>query len=243
VFNAGRRRYQKNKESPRSMERSVFEPAPKTRFDLRSIEASLRALQNEFPRINGALNFSRERMDDELVENLLSGYALVGQLLDAKVELFALGRSACLLELNTRVLCGTDEAKRREYKKHIAANHRHFYERTGAGIQDLAEWHALHAHEPVWQRAAGVYIRILSEPQAFIEGNDRTGSLVMSYILAQQGLPPFVLAPSNARAYFGFSTMIKKTPRNSLAGLLFLPRLKSRMAGFLKSQAAAAYRP
>ena len=139
------------------------------------------------------------------------------------------------------MLCGTDEHKRCEYKKHIAATRRHFYARTDVGIQDLAEWHALHAHEPVWLRAAGLYIRILAEPQAFIEGNDRTGSLAMSYVLGREGQPPFVLNPANAQTYFEVSTLIKKTPRNSLNSLFWLPRLKGRLAAFLKSQADPAY--
>ncbi len=210
-------------------------------LDLRSVEASLRGVQGEFPRINRALDVSRERMDDELVDNLVSGYALVGQLLEANVELFALGNSAHLLELNTRVLCGTGEQKRREYDKHIAATDRYFYGRTDGGIQDLMEWHALHRHETVWQRAAGIYIRIVSEPQVFIEGNDRTGTLVMSYILAREGQPPFVLSPANAKAYFDASALIKRLPRNGLGNLFRLPRLKARIANFLKDQAYAGH--
>jgi hypothetical protein len=180
-------------------------------------------------------------MDDEVVENLVSGYALVSQLLEAKVDLFALGNSAHLLELNTRVLCGTDEQKRHEYKKHITATNRYFYERGDAGIQDLSEWYALHSHESVWQRAAGIYIRILTEPQVFIEGNDRTGTLVMSYVLAKEGRPPFVLTAANAKAYFDFSALVKKMPRNSLSRLFRLRCLKARIADFLKGQAHASH--
>jgi len=223
------------------MERSVCEQTLGPHLDLQSIEASLRGVQNEFHWINQALNVPRERMDDEVVENLMSGYALVSQLLEAKVDLFALGSSAYLLELNTRVLCGTSEQKRREYQKHIAATNHHFYERTDAGIQDLAEWYALHRHESVWHRAAGIYIRILTEPQLFIEGNDRTGTLVMSYLLAQAGHPPFVLTTANAKAYFDSSALVKKMTSNSLSNLFRLPRLKARMAGFLKEQASSGY--
>jgi hypothetical protein len=49
-----------------------------------------------------------------------------------------------------------------------------------------------------WKRAAGVYVRTLSEPELFIEGNHRSGALVMSYILAREGYPPFVLTAENA---------------------------------------------
>jgi prophage maintenance system killer protein len=223
------------------MQSSVFGQTVKPRLNLQSIEATLREVQSEYPRISRALGFSREWMDGEVVENMVSGYALVNQLLESDIKPFALGSSAHLLELNTRVLCGTDEQKRREYKKHIAATNHYFYGRTDAGIQDLAEWHALHQHESVWQRAAGIYIRILSEPQVFIEGNDRTGTLVMSYILAKEGKPPFVLSPSNAKAYFDFSALIKKMPRNGLGSLLRKPYLKVRIADFLKGQAYAGH--
>jgi Fic family protein len=51
---------------------------------------------------------------------------------------------------------------------------------------------------------------MLSEPQVFIEGNDRTGALVMSYILAKAGQPPFVLSFANAKPYFESSAQIKR---------------------------------
>ena len=221
------------------MERSINKPGP--RLDLRAIEASLRDVQRNFPQINQALHLSREPMDDAVVENLISGYALVSQLLEARVELLALGNSACLLELNTRVLCGTGERYRREYKKHIIANIRRFYESTDGGIQGLYEWYILHRHESAWFCAAGIYIRILSEPQLFIEGNDRTGALVMSYFLAKDGLPPFVLTTANAGAYFDHSAQIQRLSRTSLSRPFRLQRLKARIAGFLKDQADTGY--
>jgi len=223
------------------MERSLYKKTHKPQLDLQSIEASLREVQREFPLINQELNFSREQMDDEVVENLLSGYALINELLEANIELFALGSSSYLLELNTRVLCGTNEQKRREYHEYIAANSRYFYERTDAGIVDLYEWYTLQRNAPVWHRAAGIYIRILSEPQVFIEGNDRTGALVMSYILAKEGQPPFVLSSTNAKAYFEASAQIKKLPRNGMARLFHLPRQKTQIVGLLRNQANFGY--
>ncbi|PZN73465.1 MAG: hypothetical protein DM484_22490, partial [Candidatus Methylumidiphilus alinenensis] len=58
-------------------------------LNLQLIEASLRRVQHDFPWDHQGLSLSRDRMDDEVVENLLSGYALVGELLEAKVDLFA----------------------------------------------------------------------------------------------------------------------------------------------------------
>ncbi len=213
----------------------------KPRINLESIEQSLREVQNDFPTLNNRLGFSRERMGDEVVENLLSGYAFISQLLESKVELFAIGNSSFLLELNTRVLCGTDERNRREYKKHIAATTQYFYERTDAGIQDLSDWYELHRNGSVWHRAAGTFIRILSEPQLFIEGNDRTGALVVSYILVKEGQPPFVLSIDNAHAYFNYSSQVKSIPRNGLSRLIRIPLLQAGIASFLKDQASTAH--
>jgi hypothetical protein len=210
-------------------------------LDLHSIQTSLLGVQHEFPRINRTLSYTHEWMDDDVVGNLMSGYALVNELLMTPTELFALGNSAYLLELNTLVLCGTGESNRREYRKHIQANSSYFYDRADAGMQDLYECYALHRHESVWLRAASIYIHILSEPQAFIEGNDRTGVLVMSYILASEGLPPFVLTPTNAREYFDTSSLIKKMSRHSLSGLFRLHSLKNRFAEFVKDQSCADF--
>src|SRR4030095_8402042 len=84
-----------------------------------------------------------------------------------------------------------------------------------AGIREVVEWHAGHADEPAWSRAAGVYVRMLSTPQLFVEGDHRTGVLVMSHILMSAGRPPFVLSVANARAYFEASTALRARSRCS----------------------------
>jgi len=206
------------------------------RFSLGSIERSLREVQRQLPELNRNFKPVQEQMADEVIENLISGYALIHYFLESEIELLAVGSSSYLLELNTRVLCGINEKKRFEYKKHIQATNRYFYDRTDAGIQSLLEWYALHRHQSLWRRAAGVYIHILSEPQLFIEGNSRTGALIMSYLLAKEGLEPFVLTVENAKAYFEFSNSVKTLPKNALANWFRLPVLKNDIANFLKNQ-------
>ena len=112
---------------------------------------------------------------------------------------------------------------------------------VGGGIRDVFEWYDLHRDNSAWRRAAGVYISILSEPQLFIEGNHRTGALVMSYILAREGRPPFVLTADNARAYLDPSTLITETRKHSLAALFRIPKIKRYFAQFLKEQADRKY--
>ncbi|MGY6278082.1 hypothetical protein [Methylomonas sp. MgM2] len=206
------------------------------KFNLERIEQSLREVQKQMPLLNRKLEFELEHMSDEVIENLVSGYALINHLLTSEIELLAIGSSSFLLELNTRVLCGVNETKRSEYRKHIQATNRYFYDRTGSGIQSFMEWYDLHRYQSTWQRAAGAYVHILSEPQLFIEGNNRTATLIMSYILASEGLEPFVLTVKNAKAFFELSALVKTLPGNALLHWFRLPFLKNDMAGFLKNQ-------
>ena len=198
-------------------------------------------MQAEFPRINAILKSPRDRMDDAIVERMLAGYAFVDDLLARKVDLFALGQLRTFLELNAIVLCGLDPQVRAEADRHLAATEKHFYDEKDGGIRDIIEWYEMHAKDAPDKLAAGVYIRVLSEPELFIEGNHRTGALIMSYILAAAGRPPFVLTVDNAKAYFDPSTLITRKKKKSLTLLLEMPRLRRHFAEFLLSQEDAKY--
>ena len=208
-----------------------------SRLNLAAIEACLRQVQKEFPRINKHLQSRRDSMDDAVVANMMAGYAFVDRTIAERTDLFAMGHSKCLLELNHLVLCGDDPARRKEMAPHLAATAQHFYADNGRGVGDIMDWYALHGKDSVWQRASGVYIRVLSEPQLFIEGNHRSGALIMSYLLARDGRPPFVLTVDNAKAYFDPSTLIHHTKKHSLAMLFRMPKLKKNFARFLQHQA------
>jgi hypothetical protein len=180
-------------------------------------------------------------MSDRVVENMLAGYAFVDALLAAGTDVFAMGNLKNLLELNTIVLCGTDRERREQYARHLGASERRFYEEPAGGIQDLVEWYADQRHESPWNRAAGAYVRMLSKPQLFIEGNHRTGALLMSYILMGHGHPPFVLSPENAAAYFDPSTVVKGTDKKGTAMLFRVPSIRRRLARLLLDHADHAY--
>jgi len=205
--------------------------------NLPAVEASLRRVQREFGGINQRLSARRDPLDDVVIDNMLAGYAFVDALVADGIDLFALGSSKHLLELNALVLCGTSPARRQVYARHLEASERRFYEERQGGVEDLVEWHARHDDEPAWSRAAGVYVRILSKPQLFIEGNHRAGALVMSYILVRDGQPPFVLSVENAGAYFDPSTVIRNTAKNSAAMLFRLPGIRRRLAALLQQHA------
>jgi hypothetical protein len=211
------------------------------RLDLTAIEQSLRDVQREFPKINEVLHTRRDAMTDTVVENMMAGYALVDKAIVDGVDLFELRNIAGLLELNHLVLCGLDPTLRLEYHQHIVATRRRFYEQEPYSIDAILRWYHKHASESPWKRAAGVYVRILSHPQLYIEGNHRTGALIMSYILARDDQAPFVLTVDNAQAYFDPSTLIKQTKKTATTLLMKLPHMKKRFAYFLKQQANAHY--
>jgi len=211
------------------------------RLDLKAIEQSLRDVQREFPHINAMLQSRRDSLTDAVLDNMLAGYTFVDRAVAEGVDLFTLRHATALLELNHIVLCGLDEQVRQEYRAHIEATTQRFYEQEEFNIDDILRWYYKHEPESAWRRAAGVYVRILSQPQLYIEGNHRTGALIMSYILVRDGKAPFVLTVDNAKAYFDPSTLIKETKKTATTLLMKLPRMKKRFAEFLHAQTHERY--
>ena len=146
-----------------------------------------------------------------------------------------------LLELNHIVLCGLNPHVRQEYRTHLEATSQRFHEQEEFNIDSVLRWYYKHEDKSPWKRAAGVYVRILSQPQLYIEGNHRTGALIMSYILVRDGRAPFVLTVENAKAYFDPSTLIKETKKTATTMLMKLPRMKKLFADFLRHQTHAKY--
>jgi hypothetical protein len=212
-----------------------------SRFNLKAIEQSLRYVQQEFARINAILRSRRDSMTDEVLDNMMSGYAFVDWALGEDSNLLDPQYVAGLLELNHLVLCGRDPTSRQEHHKHIQATTERFYTQDEFNIDDLLRWYREHGQESAWKRAAGVYVRILSQPQLYFEGNHRTGALIMSYILGRAGKPPFVLTVENALAYFDPSSLVKETKKTPATLLMKLPRMKKRFARFLEEQADTHY--
>lgn len=198
-------------------------------------------MQGEFARINQTLSPLRDPMSDEVVRNMVAGYKLVDSLVTGGIDLFAMGNLKYLLELNTTVLCGTDPVKREEYASHRQSTEQRFYEERHGGIRDLVEWYEGRSGESAWIRAAGVYIRLLSRPQLFLEGNHRTGTLAMNYVLVRENEPPFVLTPENAATYFDPSSVIQDTEKQGLAMLFRSPGLTRRLTTFLLEHADRKY--
>lgn len=210
-------------------------------LDLGAIEISLREVERHFADINPFLDSARDRLDHTAVDHMMTGYAFVDELIAHQVDLLSVGQLRLFLELNARVLCGCDVGVRSEVARHLAATEKHFYDNGDGGIRDIVEWHALHANESAWMRAAGVYIRILAEPELFIEGNHRTGALVMSYILARDGHPPFVLTVDNAKDFLDWSSLLTTKRKSGLLLRWQMPWLKRRFAAFLKEHSETKF--
>jgi hypothetical protein len=214
----------------------------KARLDLAAVERSLRDVQRHFDRINATLATPRDPLSDQVLDNMLAGYAYLNTLLDAGLDPLAMGNSRHLLQLNHLVLCGTDESASKDYAVHLKETERRFYDDPSAGgVKELMNTLAAHEGEPVWRRAARAYIHVLSRPQLFIEGNHRTGALIMSAMLVWKGEPPFVLSVKNAKAYFDPSSLAKDSRKHSLQLLLRQPGLSKRLAKLLKDEADRDY--
>lgn len=203
-------------------------------IDIKKVEASLIAVQNEFGRINDSLEMRREPMRDEILHNMVTGYAYVNKLLMQDIDLLKQSGLHHLLELNHIVLCGTLPEQRRDYQQHIATTTDRFYKQQGFSISQLREWSDKHRDDSPFKRASGAYVLMVSWPQLFAEGNHRTGALLMSSILVRRGKPPFVLSVDNAKGYFDPSSLAKSTQK-SIFGLFYrLPKIKRKFSRFLE---------
>jgi len=207
------------------------------RLDLPAIERALRKVQGRFAELSRHFTEPRDPLTDEVLQNVVEGYALIDDYVARGVDLFDLQQLNLMLEINATVLCGRDPSRRLEYAQHLAATEEHFFNNVEGGIKDLYNWYCAYHSESVWKRAAGVYVRILSKPQLFIEGNNRTGSLIVSYLLMRAGLPPFVLTLENAEGYFNPSSVIRNSAKHGVKALYELPKIKKKYAAFLEEQA------
>src|SRR3984957_2104103 len=131
------------------------------------------------------------------------------------------GRPSC--HLNHLVLLGQDYDPR-AFGRHISATRERFFANFEQYVKPIRRWYRKHETENPYKVAAQVYVGVLSQPQLYQEGNHRTGSLIASGILLQNGCPPFVLTRENALAYFNPSSEVKFTDKSSIRGKLRLPK-------------------
>ena len=214
------------------------------RLDLQAIDAALVEVEQAWPRIDADLQRLHIGRKDPftavLRTNMLSAWAYLDELLDAAIAPFAPGCFDHMLMLNNRVHYGTNVALMAEFSTAIASN----AEKFDAQVDALAAWHCKHANQgdhPL-KLAAETYVSIVGEPQLFIEGNHRTGSLIASWINLYAGYPPFVLSADNAIDYFAPSAAIKQfANRSTWRGRQQLPKYRKSFRAFWEAHVDTRY--
>ena len=201
-------------------------------FDLDEIHGSLKAFQVAFPGINDTLDMRREEVTDDMVGKIVQAYGFLNQQLSKGIDLFTPAGLHSLLEMNHIVLCGVDPDLRLEYYQHLMETRTRFLR----GIKPIKEWVlAKRKSEGPWKLAAGFYAKSLSQPQLFLEGNHRTGNILLNYLLVSRGESPYVVSPETARDYLNISGDIKFTDKDkSLDNALRMPGHLKRFRTFLK---------
>jgi hypothetical protein len=202
-------------------------------FNLREIEHSLLEFQQAFPTINEGLAIRREDLTPQMAANIVEAYRFLNTLLQKEMDLFTPAGLHALLELNHIVLCGVDESTRQEYYAHLQETRRSFIYQ----IREIKDWvMRKRLDSNPWQLATGFYSRALSRPQLFLEGNHRTGNIILNYLLVSKNSPPYIVSVDTARTYLDISGDIKFTENgNHLDTALRMPGHRKRFRTFLRS--------
>lgn len=207
------------------------------RFDFDAVNASLLSVEEDWERIDDeldALGIGRKDtpFDSRLRTNMMSAYQHLDELLESGVEPFAPGTIQEMLVLNNHVHYGDDKKLLQEYSSAIDAT----WDKMRVQSKPIAKWYGKHKHtrgDDPRKIAAEVYVSILGQPQLFIEGNHRTGSIIASWINMYHGYPPFVLSRDNAIAYFAPSAEIKKfADKSTWRGKRKLPKYRKSFLRF-----------
>jgi hypothetical protein len=210
------------------------------RLRLGRIEDELRDVQRHFPAINAMLNLRRDDFSNTVRQNMLTAYEFLDAVVDDDLDLFSDAGLEALLLLNHLVLLGRGYDPR-AFDRHISVTRRQFFDNFRQYVKPIRRWYRKHETENPYKVAAQVYVGVLSQPQLYQEGKHRTGSLIASGILLQNGCPPFVLTPRNAVAYFNPSSEIKFADKRTIRGKLRLPKYRREFREFLQQNVNQAY--
>jgi len=179
-----------------------------TFFDLHKIKENYDLVIDDFDRINEIVHCKRDKFDSFIARNMLHGYDHINKRLASNPGSALLSWKE-MLELNMLVHLGANADRRNDYYGFVKHTEERFEERFPL----VMKWFVRHEHQEddPYKIAAGLYVRILSQPQLFIEGNHRTGSLVANYYLMLKGENPFVMTPYNAVEFLNLASDVKFT--------------------------------
>lgn len=204
------------------------------------IEEELIDAQRHFPAINAVLDFRRDDFTDVVRQNMIAAFEFLDAVVQQGVDLFSDEGLEALLQLNHLVLLGRGYDAR-AYGRHISTTRERFFANFDQYVKPIRRWYRKHGTENPYKVAAQVYVGVLSQPQLYQEGNHRTGSLIASGILLQNGCAPFVLTRRNAVAYFNPSSAIKFTDKRTVRGKLRLPKYQREFRTFLTQNVDPKY--
>ena len=214
--------------------------AKRLRLNLGRIEGELRDVQRHFPAINAVLNCRRDDFSDTVRQNMLTAYEFLNAVVDRNLDLFSDEGLEALLQLNHLVLLGRGYDPR-AFGRHISVTRHQFFDNFSRYVKPARRWYRKHETDNPYKVAAQIYVGVLSQPQLYQAGNHRTGSLIASGILLQNGCYPFVLTRKNAVAYFNPSSEIKFTDKRTIRGKLRLPKYQQEFRKFLQQNVHQAY--
>lgn len=216
------------------------------RPDLKAIEKSYNQVLAHWREIDDqldALKVGRKDtpFDKMLMDNMLCAWEYLDYFIENKdYSLLSNKGGPAMLEINHRVHYGSDYALRNEYKKALDATTEKFSKQI---IPIRKQYKSNNKKKKSIDRlAAEVYVAILGQPQLFIEGNHRSGSIIASWINLAHDKPPFVLTVENAIPFFKPAQEIKKfNKRARWRSLTELPKYKRDFKLFWQSHCNAAF--
>ncbi len=207
------------------------------RPDLPAIERSYQEVLRHWEDIDNQLDQLKigrkdTPFDQALMDNMLCAWEYIDYFMRKKKHgLLAREGGPDMLEINHRVHYGLDYAQREEYCKALDATTEKF-SRQIVPIRKYYKREIGHGTS-INKIAAEVYIAILGQPQLFIEGNHRSGSIIASWINLAGNKPPFVLSVDNAIAFFKPAQEIKKFNKRAMwRSLTKLPKYKKEFKSF-----------
>lgn len=189
-------------------------------INLCEIQNNLNEIKVVFPELNNQMLAQRDLITAELIDNLMCGYDYVDFLIRSNIDLFGNWNTNHILELNHLVLMGDDHKVRYEYQSHIRATQMHFFKQFPFIFKRYHKKYAKYNHwdeikkKKKYKLAAWLFVYGVSQPQLFIEGNHRTWSLLMSYLLVRETRPPFVMCLHNIHKYLNPATIVKSSSKD-----------------------------
>ncbi len=122
-----------------------------------------------------------------------------------------------ILDLNDICMCGISFGSAKESKEIGLLMDYHeikqsYQQKFYNHIRPTWEWFSAQAQDTdlsPFVLAAGLYTKIVNDSKLFTDGHQRTGMLLMSYVLAKAGIEPFYLSASTAAKFFNISNAIK----------------------------------